>query len=173
MNQKRIKIFTKGILPLKGNITGPILTPYMENVDTIFKLVAAGINVYEVLDNNNQVKLTIHNFDKDNNEFKPEKVVTDDETIPVTKDEIKVDEPATVEVTPEVVTETNEYTQPAEIPEEAVPSTETVEETTEETEDTTYNNNNGYTGYAQRNNKKKKKHHNNNGEIKTDEYTVE
>ena len=64
---KRIKILTSGHIPSKGNIYGPVLTPYRETISSIFGFIAAGVEVVEVLSNGQEVPLTVANY-KLNNE---------------------------------------------------------------------------------------------------------
>lgn len=63
---KRIKILTSGPIPSRGNIYGPVLTPFYEPVSSIFKFVASGIDVVEVLSDGSEVKLTVSNYKNDN-----------------------------------------------------------------------------------------------------------
>ena len=67
MDSKRIKILTSGVIPVKGFFCGPILTPHRETISNIYRLISAGINVVEVLDNGSEVKLTMMNYNIDNN----------------------------------------------------------------------------------------------------------
>ena len=73
---KKIKILTSGPIRAKGLIYGPVLTPFMENEDTIFALLAAGVDVVEVLPDGKEVKLTVMNFKEDNG-FEPDPAVVD------------------------------------------------------------------------------------------------
>ena len=63
MAKKKIKILTKGVITVKGYISGPVLTPYYEDISTIGDLLRSGINVVEVLSDGREVKLTIQNFE--------------------------------------------------------------------------------------------------------------
>ena len=84
--QKKIKVLTKGpVITSKGTICGPILRPFMESLDTILTNISRfNLDIVEVLDNGNEVKLTIFNFDKDNNK-KPETI----ETVKVRKEQFE------------------------------------------------------------------------------------
>lgn len=66
METKRIVIPHNGPIYPKGGVYGPINTPYVENVRTIGVLLLNNYPVEEVLDNGEQVKLTLQNYDKDN-----------------------------------------------------------------------------------------------------------
>jgi hypothetical protein len=127
--KKKIKIYTTGILPIKNFLYGPVYTPYMEDTTTLFEMITSNVDVREVLDNNEELKLTINNFDKDNNIKTPanvdsvvakeDKKTKDSSTTPVevveTKSEIKVEKPTpasedsddvdTTETTTETVTD--------------------------------------------------------------------
>lgn len=65
MNKKKIKILSSGIIRVKGYICGPVLTPYDEDVDTIYKMLAEGIDIVEVTDDGREVELTVSNFKDD------------------------------------------------------------------------------------------------------------
>lgn len=64
---KRIIIKTAGPIRPKSMIYGPILTPYLERIETVVALVAQKYDVYEILENGKEVKLTLLNVNKDNN----------------------------------------------------------------------------------------------------------
>lgn len=73
MDKKRIKITTNGPItipnPKKGvptYIWGPVLTPYYETVDMIFKLLSVGVKINEVTDGGDEVELTLQNYQNDN-----------------------------------------------------------------------------------------------------------
>jgi len=61
--KKMIKILQRGPIYPKGGISGPILTPYMEDVRTIFIMITRGIKVVEVLSDGTEVVLNTMNFD--------------------------------------------------------------------------------------------------------------
>ena len=96
---KRIKILTPGPIPSRGNIYGPVLTPFYETLSSIFRFVASGVDVVEVLSDGTEVKLTVSNYKNDNevtkiNEEKVNNEVT--ETPEGKKDETEtVDETVT------------------------------------------------------------------------------
>lgn len=76
MTYKKIVVETFGMIPLncKGGIMGPILTPFLEDIETIRHLVATRFLVKEVLEDGTKVPLTLYNYDKDNSGFmKPKK----------------------------------------------------------------------------------------------------
>lgn len=72
---KKIKILTHGPIRIKGFINGPVLTPYYEDTDTIFKMITSGIDIVEVCDNGTEIKLDISNFTLNNNKEKISKEV--------------------------------------------------------------------------------------------------
>ena len=41
MTKKRIKILTSGAIRVKGFINGPVLTPYLEDLSTIFAMISS------------------------------------------------------------------------------------------------------------------------------------
>jgi len=161
MNKKRIKILTKGIITVKGFIYGPVLTPYNEDLDTIFKMLSTGVEVVEVLDDGTEVKLDMMNFNADN-VVKDEKKTTSrrshqaednkpsEPVVEPTVEEVKEEAPAVEEtVTEETAELTTEEVEPVveptveEVKEEAPAVEETVTEETAElaTEDKSEKNN--------------------------------
>ena len=64
---KKIKILTSGPITAIGYIWGPVLTPYHEKMNTIFKLLSAGVKLVEVTDDGREVELTLQNYYNDNN----------------------------------------------------------------------------------------------------------
>lgn len=66
MEKKRIKILTSGAIRVKGFINGPVLTPYFEDINTIFAMLSSGIHVVEVCDDNAEIRLTTSNLTEDN-----------------------------------------------------------------------------------------------------------
>lgn len=66
MDKKRIKILTSGVIKIKGFINGPVLTPYYEDINTIFALVSGGVKVVEVCDDGEEILLNTSNFSNDN-----------------------------------------------------------------------------------------------------------
>lgn len=65
---KMIKVTSRGYVNTsRGKAFAPINRPYRENVDTIFRMLTVDrATIYEVLPNKELLKLTVHNFDKDN-----------------------------------------------------------------------------------------------------------
>ena len=115
---KRIKILTSGHIPSKGNIYGPVLTPYRETLSSIFGFLAAGVEVVEVLSNGQEVPLTIANYKLNNepvqkqsieehtNNGKPEGTKVDETPVETTEEtpEVTEEKTETVETEPEVKT---------------------------------------------------------------------
>ena len=66
--RKKIKILSNGPIWEKAGVMGPILTPYMEDIDAIIRLLVDGIELVEVLDNGKELPLTFMNCDKVNDE---------------------------------------------------------------------------------------------------------
>ena len=66
MAKKKIKILTTGAITVKSFINGPVLTPYMEDIATIFAMVSKGVHFVEVCDDGSEVRLTLNNFADDN-----------------------------------------------------------------------------------------------------------
>ena len=63
---KMVIIKSSGTVHLLSGIAGPILTPFPCSVDKILQLIRTNINVYEVLSDGTEVKLTLDNFNKIN-----------------------------------------------------------------------------------------------------------
>lgn len=65
---KKIKILSKGIvLTSRGRCRTPILTPYVENVNSILSMLTRdNAKIVEVLPDKREVELTIYNFSQDN-----------------------------------------------------------------------------------------------------------
>ena len=65
---KMIKVTSRGYVNTsRGKAFAPINRPYRENVDTIFRMLTVDrATIYEVLPNKELLKLTVHNFDKEN-----------------------------------------------------------------------------------------------------------
>ena len=63
---KRIKILTHGPIRVKGFINGPVLTPYLEDINTIFSMVSQGVHVVEVCNDKTEIRLTANNITEDN-----------------------------------------------------------------------------------------------------------
>ena len=144
MNKKKIKILTKGIITVKGFIYGPVLTPYYEDLDTIFEMLSTGIKVVEVLDDGTEVELSIMNFNTDNSSKKTSRKNNNTKTAPTqetTTVESHVEEHTNVEdtdtaettMTSDLVETTDEVAS-----QNTTENTVTVDEnTTEEFEETT------------------------------------
>lgn len=64
--KKRIKVLSSGIIRVKGFMYGPILTPYFEDIDTIYAMITSGVKVVEVADDGKEIELTISNIGSDN-----------------------------------------------------------------------------------------------------------
>lgn len=63
--KKKIKVLSSGIIRVKGFICGPILTPYYEDFDVIYKMITSGLDVVEVADDGAEIKLTVSNIGTD------------------------------------------------------------------------------------------------------------
>ena len=63
---KKIKILTSAPIYAKGGVYGPVLTPYVEDVGTIYRMISSGIKVVEVFSTGYELELTNNNFDKEN-----------------------------------------------------------------------------------------------------------
>lgn len=71
MNKKKIVVKGKGrVLTSRGTCITPITRPYYEKLDYIMLMISKfRADVWEVLDDGREVKLTIQNFDKDNSKI--------------------------------------------------------------------------------------------------------
>lgn len=67
ITHKMVTIPHHGPIFPKASIYGPITNPYKEDINTISTLLMQGYPVTEVISEDVQVKLTLANFDKDNN----------------------------------------------------------------------------------------------------------
>ena len=76
MTKKNIVIPHRGPIFAKGGVFGPIHSPYMEETNTIFRMLAGNVKVMEVLRDGTRIELNLSNFDKDN-EKKEEKIEKD------------------------------------------------------------------------------------------------
>ncbi|MDD3172171.1 MAG: hypothetical protein PHF63_00630 [Herbinix sp.] len=73
---KQVVFPYSGMVPYRGTyIHGPVNTPFPMNTDAIFKLIIKKFDVYERLSDGSNLKLDIHNFDKDNTPVIDEVVV--------------------------------------------------------------------------------------------------
>lgn len=97
MNEKKIKVLTSGMLNVPGFFYGPILTPYLEKLSVIYRLVSSGIEVVEVCNDGREVKLDRFNYADDHN------VVNEVKKPDVRTEKDKKEQP--VEVTDPVETE--------------------------------------------------------------------
>lgn len=66
MKKKKIIVPTIGQIPLLGGIAGPILKPFLQDVETIRHLITVGCDIEEVFEDGSTLKLTLYNYDKDN-----------------------------------------------------------------------------------------------------------
>lgn len=92
---KMIKVTSRGYVNTsRGKAFAPINRPYRESVDTIFRMLTVDrATIYEVLPNKELLKLTVHNFDKDNTPMPKTMVVEDPKKEePVVEKEIPVEE---------------------------------------------------------------------------------
>lgn len=64
VKRKNIIVKSAGMLHLLGAMTGPILTPFPCDVNTILQLVITHKDVYEVLSDGTEVKLDRSNYNK-------------------------------------------------------------------------------------------------------------
>ena len=76
IDSKKIKILTSGPITAIGYIWGPVLTPYFETMNNIFKMLSAGVNIVEVADDGVEIPLSIQNY-QDNNSKEARKVRED------------------------------------------------------------------------------------------------
>jgi len=67
-----ITVHYNGPIYAKGGVCGPILTPYKEDIETIFKMITQGIKVVEILEDGTTVVLNLTNFNTDNTPKKVE-----------------------------------------------------------------------------------------------------
>lgn len=100
MNSKKIKIVSSSLIWAKGGISGPILTPYVEDEATILQMIKDGIEVIWVGDDGSEVPLNIMNYDAPNPgqaDVKPMDIevveAVKEEPVVVEQSEVKVDEP--------------------------------------------------------------------------------
>lgn len=132
MNEKRIKILTGGLINVPGFLYGPILTPYMEKLSVIYRLVSSGITVVEVCNDGHEVILTRDNYAEDNNTVEktdnsnPSHNTATEETV----NEIKTNETTETTVVNTVVDENDDESKT-----ETVTTDVECDETPEETSD--------------------------------------
>ena len=92
---KMIKVTSRGYVNTsRGKAFAPINRPYRESVDTIFRMLTVDrATIYEVLPNKELLKLTVHNFDKDNTPMPKAMVVeAPKKEEPVVEKEVPVEE---------------------------------------------------------------------------------
>lgn len=77
MAKKRIIVPHHGPILIKGGMYGPILSPFMEEISEISRLLSSGVAVTEILSDGSEVKLTMKNFDKNNDIAATEKAAAD------------------------------------------------------------------------------------------------
>lgn len=101
--KKLIKVVSRGMVNTsRGPMITPNTRPFLEDVDSIFRMIAKGAKIIEVLPNKTEIELNERNFNTDNRvKEKPVKV------------EVKVQEPIT-DKTPIVPTMTRQERKRAE-----------------------------------------------------------
>ena len=101
--KKLIKVVSRGMVNTsRGPMITPNTRPFLEDVDSIFRMIAKGAKIIEVLPNKTEVELNERNFNTDNRvKEKPVKV------------EVKIQEPIT-DKTPIVPTMTRQERKRAE-----------------------------------------------------------
>lgn len=147
---KMIRVVSRGYVSTsRGRVMTPLMSPYRESVNRIWNMLTVDrADIDEKLDDGSFIRLTIHNYDKDNSVKAdvatgiPHKVTKPEPT----QEPIKVEEPKVEEVAQEVEPE--------------------VEEKTEET-------NNSYSSNSYKKNRKRNKNRQNNNTETTEEPEVE
>lgn len=112
IDTKMIRIVSRGYVSTsRGRVMTPIISPYRESVNRIWNMLTVDrADIDEKLDDGTFVRLTIHNYDKDNSVKAdiatgiPHKVLTPVEPEPI-PEPVKVEEPNVEEVVPEVIEE--------------------------------------------------------------------
>lgn len=66
VKEKKIIVKSLGTLDILGGVTGPILKPFIRDTKTILHLVNTGKEVFEILPDGTEIKLTIRNYEIDN-----------------------------------------------------------------------------------------------------------
>ena len=92
-----IKITSRGyVITDRGRVPTPIMTPYRESIDTIFKMLSQqpSPTIIEVLPNGRLIPLNTSNFDKDNELIKPD--ISPVNVVPSVNNAEKQDNPAPV-----------------------------------------------------------------------------
>ena len=193
-NTKLICVPSRGrVITSRGYISTPIVRPYRETLDNIFKMLTSKPKptILEVLPDGRKIELTTLNFDKDNTLIRPEisvGSVTPSVNNAETKDDDKVQKPSLTN--PEVPSHTEEQVNAVEVvPEEVqeVANAENAEPvddqqaTTEETSvevtpeeapvETVESNDNNYR--SKKKNKNRYRNNNNNQQATTEETSVE
>ena len=147
---KMIRVVSRGYVSTsRGRVMTPLMSPYRESVNRIWNMLTVDrADINEKLDDGSFIRLTIHNYDKDNSVKAdvatgiPHKVTKSEPT----PEPVKVEEPKVEEVAQKVEPE--------------------VEEKTEET-------NNGYSSNSYKKNRKRNKNRQNNNTETTEEPVVE
>lgn len=76
VKQKKIIVKSFGLIDALGGVVGPVLAPFKaDTIPTIRNLINSRMEVYEILDNGQELKLDIRNFETDNNVAKVSKPV--------------------------------------------------------------------------------------------------
>ena len=60
--RKRIRIPYNGTIPSKGNIIGPVISPYYETISEIGKMVSMSIPIIHVMGNGTEIPLNSDNY---------------------------------------------------------------------------------------------------------------
>ena len=116
--KKMIKIPETGMLPIKGGIYGPIETPHLVDVEDIKLMLFYGTKVLEVIEGQNDVELTLANYNTNNTMVK--KAIIQEQPQP--KQQPKVEEPKQQPV----VTEQPKVEEPKQQPKAEQPNLEKV-----------------------------------------------
>ena len=66
VKQKKIIVKSVGTINILGGVTGPILKPFIRDTKTIMHLVNTNCDVYEILEDGTELKLTMRNYETDN-----------------------------------------------------------------------------------------------------------
>lgn len=64
---KKVTVHSAGTLHLLGGMTGPVLTPFPCDVEKIYSMIVTKVDVREKLNNGQIIKLTLENYNTDNN----------------------------------------------------------------------------------------------------------
>ena len=80
VKEKKIIVKSVGTINILGGVTGPILKPFIRDTKTIMHLVNTNCEVYEILNDGSQLKLTMRNYETDNNVTVPPVVEAEQES---------------------------------------------------------------------------------------------